>query len=129
MGLFPVGDSEFDRVVAVESATIDAAQAIAEALDASGISRAELARRLGVSRSEITARLRGERNISVRKLAETVCELGAELEIGVRFPASEDVEEREIRDWRRPRDLHEHVVDVERVVDVDAAFRLVTAHD
>lgn len=79
--VFPVGNAEYDAVYAQEAAMIDAAELIARALEASGLSRADLARRLGVSRAEVTARLKGERNITVRTLAETLHVLGETLKI------------------------------------------------
>jgi transcriptional regulator with XRE-family HTH domain len=72
MGLFPSDDPGYAAAYTQEAAMVDAAELIAEALEAANISQADLARRLGVSRAEITARLRGERNITVRKLAETL---------------------------------------------------------
>lgn len=62
---------------------VDAAELIAEALEASGMTRAQLARTLHISRGEVTARLRGERNITVRKLAATLHALGADLRLSV----------------------------------------------
>jgi transcriptional regulator with XRE-family HTH domain len=82
MSAFPDGDENFEAVYAEEAATIDASEVLARALESSGITRTDLARRLGVSKSEITHRLRGERNITVRKLAATLFALGHELEIG-----------------------------------------------
>ena len=81
MGIFPTGDAEYDAIYAEEAAAIEASEAIAVALEASGISRADLARRLDVSRAEITSRLRGERNITVQTLAATLHALGHTLEI------------------------------------------------
>lgn len=70
--VFPVGDRDYDAIYAQESAMVDASELIARALAATGTTRAQLARQLGVSRAEVTARLKGERNITVRKLAETL---------------------------------------------------------
>lgn len=81
MALFDEFDEVDAAVYARESAMVDSAELIAEALEASGMSRAELARALGVSRSEITARLRGHRNITVRSLAETLHVLGSRLDL------------------------------------------------
>ena len=79
--VFPVGDSTYDAIYAEESAMVDASEVIASALEASGMTRTDLARALGVSKSEVTARLTGERNITVRKLAATLHALGARLEL------------------------------------------------
>jgi len=89
MPMFPTKDDDYARVYAREAAMVDAAEAIANALELSGMSRAALARALGVSPSEVTARLQGERNITVRKLAETLQALGQELHISLGSLASE----------------------------------------
>lgn len=81
MGIFNTQDAAYAAIYAEEAAMVDASSAIAEALDATGMSRTQLADLLGVSKSEITARLRGERNITVRQLARTLHALGASLEI------------------------------------------------
>ena len=89
MGLFPSDDPGYAATYAQESAMVDAAELIASALEASGMSQSDLARKLGVSRSEVTARLRGERNITVRKLAETLHALGARLDLSCELPKKE----------------------------------------
>lgn len=66
-----------------EAAMVDASELIAHALEESGMSRSELAQTLDVRKSEITARLAGERNITVRKLAETLHALGHNLQLGM----------------------------------------------
>lgn len=79
MSAFPSDDVGFDATYAEESVMVDASEMLADLLETSGMSRADLARALGVSRGEITERLRGERNITVRKLAATVHALGHRL--------------------------------------------------
>lgn len=81
MSVFSTHDPEKLAIYAEEAAMVDASEVIAEALENSGISQSDLARQLGISRSEVTARLRGERNITVRKLAATLHALNARLEI------------------------------------------------
>lgn len=81
MSIFPSNDETYNAVYAEEAAMIDASELLADALERSGLSRADLARQLGVSRSEITARLGGERNITVRKLAATLHALGTQLQL------------------------------------------------
>ena len=81
MSIFPTNDETYSAVYAEEAAMIDASELLADALERSGLSRAQLAKQLGISRSEITARLGGERNITVRKLAATLHALGAQLEL------------------------------------------------
>lgn len=117
MGLFPMDDPEYSAVYAEEAAMVDASEIIAEAIQASGVSQAALARALKVSRSEITERLRGDRNITVRNLAATLHAVGAELELGVRLPASARPDVREpvdidaYRRWTMPaaREHHQHL--------------------
>lgn len=87
--VFPVGDTHYDAIYAQEAAMIEASELIARALESSGVSRAELARRLDVSRGEITARLKGERNITVRTLAETLHALGERLVLTTEPPQAE----------------------------------------
>ena len=114
MGLFPTDDPDYSAVYAEESAMVDASEIIAEALEASGMSQAALARALGVARSEITERLRGNRNITVRNLAATLHALGATLELSVALPelqherASIDIGA--YRKWAPPveRQSHDH---------------------
>lgn len=81
MSAFPSDDDDFDATYAEEAAMVDASEMLADLLEKSGMSRADLARALGVSRSEITERLRGERNITVRKLAASVHALGHRLSL------------------------------------------------
>lgn len=81
MGIFDNPTPEDEAVYAQEAAMIDASELIAVALERSGTSRAQLAKDLGISRSEVTARLAGERNITVRKLAQTLHSMGMRLEL------------------------------------------------
>lgn len=85
MTIFDTNDPEYQAVYAQEAAMIDASELIADALEKSGMTRAELARALKVSKGEITARLKGERNITVRKLAETLHVLGARLDLNMSY--------------------------------------------
>lgn len=106
MGIFDDDDVEFAAVYAEEAAMVDASELIAEALERSEISRADLARALGVSRSEITARLAGERNITVRNLAKTLHVLGSRLELKmVRREAAAAKERTRIVDMEQFRSL------------------------
>lgn len=101
--VFPIGDSEYDAVYAQEAAMVDASELIARALEASGMSQADLARELGVSRSEITARLKGERNITVRTLAETLHALGHRLALSLEH---QDTPRARVPEWRFAHDSH-----------------------
>lgn len=81
-------DPEYARTYAEESALADASELIAEAMEHAGVTNADLARRLKVSRSEVTARLRGDRNLTLRKLAATLHALGSRLELGMHVGAA-----------------------------------------
>ena len=83
MAIFSHDSAENTVTYAEEKAMIEASELIAEALEVSGMTRSDLARALGVPKSEITARLKGERNITVRKLARTLHALGAQLDLKV----------------------------------------------
>lgn len=93
MGLFPTDDPQYKAVYAEEAAMVDASELIARALEASGLTRADLARALNVTRSEVTERLRGDRNITVRNLAATLHALGAALKLDAHIPAARPVSE------------------------------------
>lgn len=99
--VFPVGDADYDATYAEEAAMVDSSELIARALEASGMSQADLARALGVSRSEVTARLKGERNITVRKLAATLHALGATLTLTSDIPVSRP---RRVPEWQFEND-------------------------
>jgi transcriptional regulator with XRE-family HTH domain len=99
MSVFSTQDPEKLATYAEEAAMVDASEAIAEALEASGISQADLARHLNISRSEVTARLRGERNITVRKLAATLHALGATLDIRVAEAPQETAASSRFQKW------------------------------
>lgn len=79
MAMFNRSDAEYRRTYAQEAAMVDASELIADALQKSGLTQSDLAKKLQVSKSEITARLAGERNITVRKLADTLHALGQKL--------------------------------------------------
>jgi transcriptional regulator with XRE-family HTH domain len=99
MAIFPMDDPQYVSTYAEESAMVDASELIAEALEESGMSQADLARALKVSRSEITARLRGERNITVRSLAATLHAMGRRIDFACAL---------------EPVDLRAHVLSVWR---------------
>lgn len=83
MAIFANDSIEYQATYAEEAAMLEASEVIAEALEISGMTRTELAQALNVPKSEITARLKGERNITVRKLARTLHAMGAQLELNV----------------------------------------------
>lgn len=106
MGLFPTHDPHHQAIYAEEAAMVDASELIAHALEASGLSRADLARKLNVTRSEVTERLRGDRNITVRNLAATLHALGSRLDLRGDIPVSKgsshSAESDTYRRWANP---------------------------
>ncbi|WP_182482048.1 helix-turn-helix domain-containing protein [Propionibacterium australiense] len=70
------GDPEYDAVYAEESVVGDVGELIALAMERKGVSRAELAERCGVTPGAITQRLDGRSNMTIRKLAATLYQLG-----------------------------------------------------
>jgi len=67
------------RLVAEETALLEASELVAECLEERQVTRSALADRLGVSRSEVTQRLNGKRNLTVRTLGAMLHELGYRL--------------------------------------------------
>lgn len=81
-------DPVLRRELAREGMIVEATEAIAVALEQSGISRAELARRLGRHRSFVTRLLSGPRNLTVATVGEVLDALGFEGNIELRPCAS-----------------------------------------
>lgn len=69
------------RLVAEETALLEASELVTACLDEREVSRSTLAERLGVSRSEVTQRLNGKRNLTVRTLGAMLHELGYRLRL------------------------------------------------
>ncbi len=69
------------RELARERLLLEATERIAEAMEHRGVSQAELASRLGVSASEISMRMRGNRNLTLRTLADMLDALGYDAEL------------------------------------------------
>lgn len=74
-------DPEMRRIFEQERLAMAAANAIAEAMIEEGVSRAQLAERLGCSRSHVTQALSGNRNITVRTLADMAWALGRQVDL------------------------------------------------
>ncbi|WP_415860010.1 helix-turn-helix domain-containing protein [Nesterenkonia jeotgali] len=90
---------------------VDASELLWAALKHAGITQAALAEKLGVRKSEVHARLAGDRNITVRKLADTLHALGHELILDAR-PAPTDEEVAAKKRAARNRRVH-YAVDQE----------------
>lgn len=61
---------DYDRLVAQETLLFDAAERVAELISDADISRTELAKRLGKSKGFVTQVLAGDRNMTLRTLAD-----------------------------------------------------------
>jgi hypothetical protein len=72
---------DYDRLVAQETLLFDAAECVAELINDAGISRTELAKRLGKSKGFVTQVLAGDRNMTLRTLADLGYVLGHSFEI------------------------------------------------
>lgn len=71
------------RLVAEETALLEASELVIECLEGRQVNKSTLANRLGVSRSEVTQRLNGKRNLTVRTLGAMLHELGYRLRFDV----------------------------------------------
>lgn len=61
---------EFQRIVEQETLILAATEALCELMEKQGISRADLAREMGKTRGFVTQLLSGERNMTLRTLAD-----------------------------------------------------------
>ena len=66
-----------------EELILDVTEALTQAMAASGVTRAELARRLGSTRGHITQLLAGGRNLTLGTIAEIADALGCTVEVKV----------------------------------------------
>jgi transcriptional regulator with XRE-family HTH domain len=76
-------DEIYDREIEVEALTMRLADVIQETLEAQGLSRADLARILGVSKAHITQTLSGQRNLTLKTVAEALHALDSRLKVEV----------------------------------------------
>lgn len=72
---------EFSRLVEQETLILEATERIAELLDASELRRKDLAKRLGVSKPFVTQVMSGDRNMTLRTLADLAFALGHRIEV------------------------------------------------
>ncbi len=73
--------SDYERLVAQETLILQATELIVELLERHSISRQELARKLGKSKGFVTQLLSGERNMTLRTLADLCYVLGQRIEL------------------------------------------------
>jgi transcriptional regulator with XRE-family HTH domain len=71
---------DFDRDVETETLAAQLTDLIAKVMVECGVSKAELARRLGVSAPHVTQTLSGERNMTIKTLAEALYVMGHRVE-------------------------------------------------
>lgn len=89
-------NTDYERLVAQETLILDATEAIVELLEKTGVSRQELAERLGKSKGFISQLLSGERNMTLRTLAD----LAYVLERRVALTTGELAETGQLREGR-----------------------------
>lgn len=80
-----------DLQIEVESLQFQVADLIAETMAEQGVTKAELARRLGVSPAHVTQMLSGERNLTLKSLAEALYALDRRVEAQA-LPLREEAE-------------------------------------
>jgi transcriptional regulator with XRE-family HTH domain len=73
--------SDYERLVAQETLILEATELIVELLERHSISRQDLARKLGKSKGFVTQLLSGERNMTLRTLADLGYVLGQRIEL------------------------------------------------
>jgi len=73
--------TEYQRLVEQETLIADAGEILCELLEAQGIERKELARRLGKTKGFVTQVLSGERNMTLRTLADLAFALDHRFEL------------------------------------------------
>jgi transcriptional regulator with XRE-family HTH domain len=74
----------YDRLVEQETLIADATELICEVMEKDGVTRHELAKRLGKSKGFISQILTGERNMTLRTLADVMFALGHRFELTAR---------------------------------------------
>lgn len=74
-------DSSLDQLVEEERLILAATELVEEYLAKEGISRSELAARLGKSKGHVSQLLSGQRNLTLRTLAELMFHLGARVRV------------------------------------------------
>lgn len=81
MGLRKKNGSDYDVLLAEERLILEATEAVVAVLDANGISRQELAQRMGKSKGFVSQLLSGERNMTLRTLADLGHALGCRFRV------------------------------------------------
>jgi transcriptional regulator with XRE-family HTH domain len=81
--------TDYERLVAQEALILDATETIVGLLEEQGISRRELATRLGKSKGFVSQLLSGERNMTLRTLADLGYVLGYRFSLSLRNVAEQ----------------------------------------
>jgi transcriptional regulator with XRE-family HTH domain len=74
-------DAEYERLLAEEALILDSTELISELMLAKGLTRAELAKRIGKTRGFVTQVLAGNRNMTLRTLADLAFALDARVKV------------------------------------------------
>jgi transcriptional regulator with XRE-family HTH domain len=74
---------EARRLYEQERLTVWATELVSEAMNEGDISKADLARLLGTSRAHVTNLLSGQRNMTLRTLADVACVLGQRVSVAL----------------------------------------------
>jgi transcriptional regulator with XRE-family HTH domain len=74
-------DIEYERLLAEEALILDSTELISELMHERGLTRAELARLIGKSRAFVTQVLAGNRNMTLRTLADLAYALSARVNV------------------------------------------------
>jgi plasmid maintenance system antidote protein VapI len=74
-------DPEYERLLAEEKLILDATEMISQLMEEQDVSRAELAKRINRSRGFVTQLLTGDRNMTLRTLADLGLALGAQIQM------------------------------------------------
>ena len=76
-------DPEYERLIAEEKLILEATELISSLMETRDVSRAQLADRIGKSRAYMTQVLAGNRNMTLRTLADLAWALGTKVQLAV----------------------------------------------
>jgi transcriptional regulator with XRE-family HTH domain len=110
--------NNYERLVAQETLILDATEALIAQMEKQEVSRQELAARLGKSKGLVSQLLSGERNMTLRTLADLAYVLGSRFALSVRDVAEAPGVHTTDSDSAPPRDQeHRAETPVETVED------------
>lgn len=79
--VFETVSAQTRRLVRQEELILEVTEALAEAMNRQGVTKAELARRLGKSRGFVSQVLAGGRNLTLRTIADVADALGCQIRV------------------------------------------------